>query len=97
MATTQVAFTFPGRDERPGKSADFDDAVASVEAGFDPWPGCAERRQEHGSSAVPKAHPDDFDFRVALLGEVNKTFVLADDDPPLSLSVAADVAVAGVA
>jgi hypothetical protein len=51
----------------------------------------ARIRQECGSTAVAKAHPNNFDFRRTLF------FILADNDATLKFGVAADLAVASVA
>ena len=71
--------------------------IASLQTGFDPWPGPLNSRQECRSSAIPQADPDDSDFRLALLGEIEKVFVLADDDALFQFGIAANVAVKGIA
>jgi hypothetical protein len=43
------------------------------------------------------ANPNDFDFRLALFGEIEKVFVLADNDALFKFSMPANLAVEGVA
>ncbi|HZV87828.1 MAG TPA: hypothetical protein VFF95_09790 [Candidatus Binatus sp.] len=77
--------------------ADFNNAVASLEAGLDSWPRTLERCDERCSTTVAEADPDEFDFGVTLLGEVKEVFVFANDDPSLKFGVAANGAIRGVA
>jgi hypothetical protein len=64
---------------------DFNDSVASVQAGFDPLPRALESVAECRSTTVAEADPDDFDFGMALLGEVKEVFIFAYDDAVLEV------------
>ena len=75
---------------------DFNDSVASVQAGFDPLPRALESVAECRSTTVAEADPDDFDFGMALLGEVKEVFIFAYDDAVLKFGVAANGGVCGV-
>lgn len=77
--------------------ANFNNPVAGLEARLDSWPGTLESCEKRCSTAVPEAHPDEFDFGVALLGEVKEVFIFANDDAILKFGVAANDAVRGVA
>jgi hypothetical protein len=55
---------------------DFNDSVASVQAGLDSWPRTLESCEERCSTTIAEANPDEFDFGVALLGEIKEIFVL---------------------
>jgi hypothetical protein len=77
--------------------ADFNNPVAGLEAGLDFWPRTLESCEERCSTTVAEPNPDEFDFGVALLGEVEEVFVFANDDASLKFGVAANGAIRGVA
>lgn len=77
-------------------SADFDDRVARLQAGFNPGPKALKGCEERLGAAVAQTNPDELRLGPGRIGKVEEIFVLADDDALVLAGVLPDASVRGV-